>query len=142
MISYYQKILVGAITDQSKKEEIDNDPLTEKIISACFNVHKKLGPGFNERIYQNALKIALEKLLLKYTSEKNFSVEYEGKLVGNFRSDIIVEDKVVVEIKALSGLIPKIFEYQLLSYLKISGLKVGLLVNFGNERCKVRRFVY
>ena len=124
------------------KEEINNDPLTEKIISACFNVHKNLGPGFNERIYQNALKIALDKLPLKYISEKNFIVEYEGKLVGSFKADMIVEDQVVVEIKAITGLMPKIFEHQLLSYLKISGLKVGLLVNFGNERCQIRRFVY
>ena len=124
------------------KEEIDNDPLTEKIISACFSVHKNLGPGFNERIYQNALKIALEKFTLKYASEKSFTVEYENKSVGSFKADMIIEDKIVVEIKAVTGIAPKIFEHQLLSYLKITGLKIGLLVNFGNERCQIRRFVY
>jgi GxxExxY protein len=124
------------------KEEIKNDPLTEKIISACFKVHKEFGSGFNERIYRNALKIALEDLYLKCNTEKTFEVKYQNKWIGDFRVDLIVEDKVVIELKALTGMMPKVFENQLLSYLKISGLKVGLLVNFGNERCQVKRFVY
>ena len=124
------------------REAIENDPLTEKIISACFGVHKELGPGSNERIYQNALEIALERLFLRYNLEKNFTVRYQKQPVGNFRSDIIVEEKVIVELKAITGILPKIFEQQILSYLKISGLKIGLLVNFGNERCQIKRFIH
>lgn len=131
-------------TDMKKRprEEIKNDPLTEKIISACFEVHKELGSGFNERIYQNALRITLERLSLNYNLEKNFIVKYQGQPVGSFRPDIIIEDKVIVELKAVSGMLPKIFEWQTLSYLKISGLKIGLLINFGNERCQIKRFIY
>ena len=64
-----------------------------------------------------------------------------GQRVGNFRADLVVEDKVVVEIKSLTGKIPVIFEYQLLSYLRASGLHIGLLVNFGNKSCQVKRLV-
>ncbi len=118
-----------------------NDELTEKIIGACYEVHNELGPGFTERIYHNALKISLEKHSLEYVSEKSFPVKFQESLVGNFRIDLIVEDRVVIEIKALTSMIPKIFEAQLLSYLKAANLKVGLLVNFGNRKCQIRRLV-
>jgi GxxExxY protein len=119
----------------------DRDPLTAAIIKACFRVHSELGPGFSERIYLNALKIALEKLKLQYVTEKEFTVKYENQNVGKFRLDLLIEGKVVVEIKALEGKIPKIFESQVISYLKASGLGVGLLVNFGNRRCEIRRLM-
>lgn len=124
------------------KEKIKNDPLTEKIIAACFKIHRALGAGFNEKIYRNALKIAIEDLGLKCNTEKNYVVKYENQHVGNLRIDLIIEDKVIVEIKAISGIMPKVFEHQILSYLKISGLRVGLLVNFGESRCQIKRFVY
>ena len=120
---------------------MSNDELTEKIIGACYEVHNELGSGFTERIYQNALKISLGKHSLKYVSEKSFPVEFQKNLVGNFRVDLIVENRVVIEIKALTGIIPKVFEAQLLSYLKAANLKVGLLVNFGDRKCQVRRLV-
>ncbi len=118
-----------------------NDKLTENIIGACYEVHSELGPGFTERIYHNALKINLEKHSLKYVSEKGFPIKFQKTLVGNFRVDLIVEDRVVIEVKALTGIIPKVFEAQLLSYLKAANLKVGLLVNFGNRKCLVRRLI-
>ncbi len=117
------------------------DPLTERIIGCCFKVHNELGPGFNERIYHNALILALKQKKLKFQTEKIFNVSYQGISVGNFKADLIAEDKVIVELKALTGNIPKIFESQVLSYLKASGLRIGLLVNFGNNKCQVKRFV-
>lgn len=123
------------------KEEIKNDPLTEKIIAACFKVHKTLGPGFNEKIYRNALQIAIEKIPLRCSVEKRYNVEYENKNIGSLIVDLIVEDKIIVEIKALTGIIPKVFEQQVLSYLKITNLKIGLLVNFGEKSCYVRRYI-
>ena len=89
----------------------------------------------------NALKIALEGLKLQFFTEKEFVVKYEEQTVGKFRVDILVENKVIVELKAVEGKIPKIFESQLISYLKASGIKVGLLVNFGNRSCEVRRLM-
>jgi len=111
----------------------DRDPLTGKIIAACYQVHNELGPGFVERIYLAALKAALKKLELNYQEEKEFLVSFQGEKIGKFRADLVIEDKVIVELKALEGRVPKIFES--------SGLNVGLLVNFGNPRCEIRRLM-
>lgn len=116
-----------------------NDTLTEKIIACCFKVHNELGAGFLEKIYRNALIIALTEQGLKVLSEKEFTVCFHEKKIGKFRCDIFVEDKVILELKAVSGKMPIIFEYQLLSYLKASEIKTGLLINFGNKSCDVRR---
>jgi GxxExxY protein len=133
------------IDDYSDFNEItvikENDPLTEKIIGCAYKVHGELGPGFNERIYHNALIQTLEKNGLNYQTEKNIDVLFQGKLVGKLRLDLVVEDKVVTEIKALTGMLPKVFELQVLSYLKASELKVGLLINFGNKSCQVGRLL-
>ncbi len=122
--------------------EIKNrDPLTERIIACAYKVHSELGPGFNENIYHDALKIALENQRLKYQTEKGFNVLFHGKDVGRLKLDLIIEDKVIVEIKALTGNIPTVFELQVLSYLKASGYKIGLLINFGNKSCQIRRLM-
>lgn len=120
----------------------DKDLLTEKIINCCFKVHNELGPGFKERIYHNALKLFLDEEGLKYETEKAFEVNVKGERVGSFKLDLVIEDKVIVELKAVTGYIPEVFKYQLLSYLKVSGLHIGLLINFGNKSCQVKRFVY
>jgi len=120
----------------------DNDSLTEKIINCCFKVHNELGPGFKERIYHNALELFLDEDGLKYETEKVFEVNIKGEKVGNLKLDLIVEDQVVVELKAVVGYIPEVFKYQILSYLKVSRLNIGLLINFGNKSCQVKRFIY
>ena len=117
------------------------DALTRKIIACCYQVHRELGPGFTERIYHNALKLLLQQNGLEYQTEKSFTVSYQGENIGKFRLDLIVKDEVVFELKALTGNIPKVFESQVLSYLKVSGYKVGLLINFGNKSCQVRRLM-
>lgn len=122
-------------------KEYDYSDLTKKIIAAYFEVHRSLGPGFPERIYLNALKIIFEKRGLKYESEKEFAVKFQDVHIGKFRVDLLIEDKVVVEIKSIETKLPKIFESQLISYLKASGLKVGLLVNFGSISCQIRRLL-
>ena len=120
----------------------NRDPLTERIIACCFKVHSELGPGFNEKIYHNALKIVFKDANLKYETEKEFIVFFENKKVGSLILDLIVEDKIIIEVKALAVNTPDVFKYQLLSYLKATGLHVGLLVNFGNKSCQVRRFMF
>ncbi len=119
----------------------EKDPLTQEIIGFAYKVHSALGPGFNESVYHNALKTALEKGRLPFETEKGFKIHFEGKNIGGLRVDLIVSGKVIVEVKAVTGNIPKVFESQLLSYLKVSGCRVGLIVNFGNDRCQVKRFV-
>lgn len=116
-----------------------NDTLTERVIGSCFKVHTELGPGFPERIYQRALEKALEDSGTKFASQKSFRVPFGGVSVGSFQLDLLVEGRVVVEVKAVTGIMPKVFEAQVLAYLKAAQLPVGLLVNFGNSSCQVRR---
>ncbi len=120
----------------------DRDPLTERIIASCYRVHNVLGPGFNEKIYHNALMLDFDHEGLNHETEKRFEVYYQNNKVGKLIIDLIVESKVIVEVKAITGNIPDIFKYQVLSYLRVSNLKVGLLVNFGNKSCLVKRLVF
>lgn len=92
--------------------------------------------------YHNALLIALKKENINYETEKRYSVFYQGERSGTLIVDLVVEDVVLVEIKAVTGYLPELFAKQLLAYLKASGLKVGLLVNFGNRSCQVKRYSY
>ena len=106
------------------------DELTELIIGAAIQVHKTLGPGLLERIYQDALIYELKKLGLKFKSEQTLSVQYKDSVLpSKFRLDLIVEDCVIVELKNCEELKP-IHEAQLMTYLKITDKKVGLLLNF------------
>ena len=117
----------------------ERDALTEKIIGCCFEVHRLLGPGFNEKIYSKALQHQLKIENISFVAEKEFNVVFKEQLVGNFRCDIFVENAVIVELKAVTGILPKLFQIQLLSYLKASKVKTGLLINFGNPSCEVKR---
>ena len=133
--------MIMKTTNEKAKRGYTDDLLTRKIIAVCYEVHNKLGPGFVEKIYLGALKIALQKADIKYTPEKEFWVRFDNEKVGKFRVDLLIENRVIVELKSLEDPFPKVFESQVISYLKASGLRVGLLVNFGNEKCVVRRLV-
>ena len=119
--------------------EYEKDTLTQKIIGCCYEVHNQLGPGFLEKIYVNALKIKLQQAGLNYIAEKEFNVVFENIIIGKFRCDLFVEDKVIVELKSVTGYQPKLFQSQLISYLKASKIKTGLLINFGNSSCELKR---
>jgi GxxExxY protein len=120
-------------------EGYEHDELTQKIIGCCFEVHRSLGPGFIEKIYAKALQIQLNKSGLRFETEKEFNVHFQEQLVGKFRCDLFVENTVIVELKSVTGYTPKLFHNQVLSYLKASKVKTGLLINFGNESCEVKR---
>jgi GxxExxY protein len=119
--------------------EFEHDPLTQKIIGCCFEVHRELGPGFPEKIYAKALQIVLNKQHLSFAAEKEFNVNFDGQHIGKFRCDLLVENQIIVELKSVTGYIPKLFINQVLSYLKASNTKTGLLVNFGNTSCEIKR---
>jgi len=119
--------------------DLERDPLTEKIIACCFKVHTELGPGFKEKAYQNALMIALSESGLKFQSEKEFKLYYAKKHIATFRCDLLIEEKVIVEIKAITGILPIVFRNQVIAYLKASKLKTGLLINFGGKSCTIKR---
>ena len=114
--------------------------LTDKIINAAYKVHNVLGFGFLEKVYQNALAIELRKGVLAVSSEVPIKVFYDNEIVGEYVADLIVEDKVVLELKAVKDL-AEIHEVQLVNYLKATGIEVGLLINFGHS-VQVRRKVF
>ena len=113
---------------------------TSKIIAACFEVHNELGPGFEEVVYQRALAKQLPFHDLDFEREVEMHLFYKGLKIGKKRVDFVVED-CLLEIKAKKELEDVDF-VQTLSYLKASGFKVALLVNFGGKRVKVKRLVY
>jgi GxxExxY protein len=114
--------------------------LTEKIIKAAFTVHNRLGPSFLEKVYENALTKELQGMGIKAEQQKQMRVNYGGEPIGDFFVDMLVEDKVIVELKAVTTL-EKSFEEKLLHYLKVSGVEVGLLINFGKS-VQVKRKIY
>jgi GxxExxY protein len=117
----------------------EHDALTEKIIGCCYEVHRSLGPGFVEKIYAKALQHQLALEGLNFEVEKEFNVNFKDQFVGKFRCDLFIENKVIVELKSVTGYIPVLFKSQLLSYLKASKVKTGLLINFGNPSCEIKR---
>jgi GxxExxY protein len=112
--------------------------LTEKIIGAAMAVHRALGPGLNESIYENALCIELTGQSLGITQQQQFPVFYKGQNVGKLITDLIVENKVIIETK-VSSFITDLHIAQTLSYLAISKLQVGLILNFKNPSLAFKR---
>ena len=111
--------------------------LTGKIIECAYKVHNNLGFGFLESVYQNALLIELKKAALQAEKEKRIQVYYDGQLIGNYVADIVVDSKVILELKSIKELHPA-HEAQLVNYLKATGLEIGLLINFG-ESVNIKR---
>ena len=119
---------------------LDDD--TDRVIACCFKVHKALGAGFLEKVYENALMLELEKLGLNARRQVPVSVKYEDVIVGEYFADIVVNERVVCELKACDFLL-KDHEIQLVNYLAATGLDVGLLINFGRSvtvRRKYRKY--
>jgi GxxExxY protein len=114
--------------------------LSKQVIAAAYRVHKELGYGFAEKVYKNALAIELQEAGIKCSLEVPLKVIYHEKTVGDYCADMIVDDKIIVEVKAVNNL-ASIHEVQLVNYLKATGLHIGLLINFG-ESVKVKRRIF
>jgi GxxExxY protein len=119
---------------------LEHRELTSQIIDAAHSVHNQLGYGFLEKVYHNSLLIELKKKGLSAEAQQPFAVEYDGKIVGEFFADLVVEKKVIVELKAVEKY-SAVFEAQLINYLKASRIKVGLIINFGYS-VQVKRLVF
>jgi len=115
-----------------------HEALTGKILEACFEVSNELGAGFLESVYQNALLMALRQKGLSVKPQYPLSVEFRGEVVGQFYADILVDDFVIVELKAVTALAPE-HSAQVINYLKATGIEVGLLVNFGRPKVEFKR---
>src|SRR5687767_3560816 len=108
-----------------------HEELTGKILETCFEVIKELGIGFLESVYEKSLVIALQQKGLQVEAQIPLEVRFRGFPVGQFYADLLVEKRILVELKAVNNLTNEHYA-QIINYLKITGLEVGLLVNFGN----------
>lgn len=115
------------------------DDLTEKAIGCAYRVHNEMGPGFLEKVYENALLIELSEAGLSVKQQHPISVLYHGQVVGDYFADLLVEDRLVVELKAILGL-AKEHEVQLVHYLTATGVENGLLIKFGPSVQVKRKF--
>jgi GxxExxY protein len=116
-----------------------DDELTEKIIGCAYKVHNTLGSGFLEKVYENALRIELERSGLLVRQQAPVCVKYDGQVVGEYYADLWVEDRVVLELKAALALV-KDHEVQIVNYLTATGIDLGLLINFGPSVQVKRKF--
>jgi GxxExxY protein len=121
--------------------ELQHKEITQEIIGASFDVFRELGYGFLERVYQKAMKVELEIRGLKAETEAEIQVWYKGVIVGDYRADILANNCVLVELQ-VSPVINLKDEAQLLNELKATGIKVGLLMNFGKQKVEFIRRVY
>ena len=115
-----------------------NDDLTGQIIGLAMKIHRTLGPGFLESVYQKALLFELSKAGFKVESDRLIQVRYEGIIVGDFKADLFVNDELIVELKAVFGIIVE-HEIQLVNYLTATGKDIGLLVNFGGRSLEFKK---
>jgi len=114
--------------------------VTERIINCVYRVSNTLGSGFLEKVYENALVIELKQNGLQVTQQHPVNVFYNGSVVGDYVADLLVEDQVIVELKAVK-ILDEVHSAQCMNYLKASGLKVCLQVNFGKPRVDIKRIV-
>ena len=117
---------------------ITTDQLITEVIECAKRIRRQLGPGFLEKVYKNAMVVELRKLKLNFETEKLIQVLYDGIVVGEYRTDIIVEGKLILELKATQDL-SIANEVQLVNYLTSTGIDDGLLINFGSDKLQFKR---
>jgi GxxExxY protein len=120
---------------------LEHEEITKEIIGAAFEVHRVLGYGFLEKVYQRAMQVELIRRDLRTELERRIAVFYKSVLVGDYEADLFVEEKVIVELKVAKNYNPA-DEAQLLNELKATYTRVGMLINFGREKVEYKRMVY
>ena len=121
--------------------ELAHSDVTEQIIGAAFEVHRVLGYGFLEKVYQRAMQVELDRRGFRAEIESKIKVNYKGSIVGEYQADLFVADAVIVELKVAKTYNSE-DEPQLLNELKATGIKVGLLINFGRNKVEFKRMVF
>lgn len=127
-------------TDKNYSESLLHKDITEEIISAYYFVYNELGYGFLEKVYENAMLVELKSRGFKVESQKIIKVYFKDSIVGEYFADIVVNDKIILELKSCEALVPE-HEVQLFNYLKATNIEVGLLFNFG-KRAAFKRKVF
>ena len=120
------------------KHRWKTNEITEVVIGAAYKVSNTLGSGFLEKVYENALAIEIRKSGLQVVQQQPIYVKYEGAVVGEFIADLLVQNEILIELKAVRAL-DEIHLAQCLNYLKATGLKICLLINFGNPKVEIKR---
>ncbi|NDU91951.1 MAG: GxxExxY protein [Ferrovum sp.] len=118
---------------------LKHEQLTKSVIGCAFEVINELGAGFIESVYEKAMLIALEQKGVETQSQQPIKVWFRGKCVGDYFTDLLVEKKVFVELKAVKAIAPE-HQAQIINYLNATGIEVGLLINFGNPKLEYKRF--
>ena len=118
-----------------------HEELTEKVIGVCFEVSNELGSGFLESVYQKALTIALTQKGLTVEAQVPLKVKFRGQVVGDFYADILINSKLILELKSTKSINPE-HEAQMINYLEATGLNVGLIINFGRTKLEWKRLVF
>ena len=117
---------------------MEDDDITRRIIGCAYRVYNAMGYGFLESVYENCMLLELRAIGLRVVNQHPIQVRYLGQVVGEFTADLLVEDLVIVELKAVRALL-MIHEVQVVNYLKATGIDVGLLLNFGEPKVEVKR---
>jgi len=120
--------------------EIVLEELSFQVMSAVFEVHNVLGPGFLEKVYERALVKEFGLRNIAVETQKEINVSYKNEIIGSYFADILVDGQIIIELKAIPHVLP-LHEAQLLNYLKATGIKLGLLVNMGTQRVEYKRMV-
>lgn len=113
--------------------------ITDRIIKGFYEVYNELGDGFMESVYERALYIVLLSYGLQVEKQKDIAVHFRGQVIGEYRADLVVDEKIIVEIKAVRGIVPE-HEAQIINYLKATDMEIGLLINFG-QKPEFKRFI-
>jgi len=117
------------------------ESISSKVIDCAIEVSRRLGTGFLESVYENALCVELEKQGINFRQQKALKVIYKGEIVGNFVTDIVIENKLIIELKVVAE-ISRAHKAQVINYLKATGIPVALLLNFGTPKMGVQRIVH
>ena len=129
--------------NMDKQDEQDSslkhEAITKSVIGCAFEVINELGAGFLESVYEKALLLALRQKGLSAIPQHTVKVMFRGECVGDFYADIFVEEKVIIEMKAVKAIAPE-HQAQIINYLNATGIEVGLLINFGNPKLEYKRF--
>jgi len=132
-------------TDETQIKTGEKDfslqPVTQHLIGAAFEVHNILGFGFLEKVYQRAMQVELQSRGVKVELEPKIQVQFKGVIVGDYAADLLVENKIIVELKT-DVTYQSIHEAQLLNELRGTGIKLGYLINFGREKVEYKRMVF
>ena len=128
-----------APNEARSQSELKFGKITEEIIGCAFEVINELGSGFLESVYERALAIALQQKGLMVQIQHPIKVYFRNQVVGEFYADLFVEEKVIVELKAVKAIAPE-HQAQTINYLKATGIEVGLLINFGSPKLEYKRF--